>query len=271
MSVRTTRIVVLGKTGAGKSSLGNTVFGESAFQANHSGKSGTIKCQAKQKPVREREIMWIDTPGFFDTDKKEEEMKPEILRCITECAPGPHVFLILLKVEKYTKQEENLIKKILKYFTEIVFQHAIVVFTHGDQLDDGVRIEEFVSGSEALSDLVKKCGNRQEVVDNKYWKSNEGDEYRSNNVHVEELLKTIDKVVMENNEECFTSEMLQAVETEIEQEEMQIIQSSPNISEEEIKCEAKNTVFRNQLIKAAGVTTVVMLRAFLRVMTPLWH
>uniref|UniRef100_A0A7N9AQL9 Protein mono-ADP-ribosyltransferase PARP14-like n=1 Tax=Mastacembelus armatus TaxID=205130 RepID=A0A7N9AQL9_9TELE len=264
MSVRTTRIVVLGKTGAGKSSLGNTVFGESAFQANHSGKSGTIKCQAKQKPVREREIMWIDTPGFFDTDKKEEEMKPEILRCITECAPGPHAFLIVLKVEKFTEQEQAVITKICQYFSEDALKYAVVVFTHGDQLPKRINIEEFVSRNEKLSDLVKKCGGRCLVTDNKYWKNKEYN-YMSNQVQVSELLKTVDKIINANNENYYTNEMLQAVKREIQMEEETIRQSSPNMSREKIRNKATKSVFERLLIRFTGVTTGLVLGALLGV------
>uniref|UniRef100_A0A671UQ28 AIG1-type G domain-containing protein n=1 Tax=Sparus aurata TaxID=8175 RepID=A0A671UQ28_SPAAU len=213
------RIAVFGKTGAGKSSLANTIFGNDAFKIYHNLKSGTKECQSETKSVSGRSITLIDTPGFFDTDRSEEELKPEIVRCITECAPGPHAFLIVLKVEKYTKHEQEVIHKIQEYFSEEALKYATVLFTHGDQLPDGETIEKLVSENKPLDDLVKKCGGRCHVIDNKYWKDKPKNEYRSNQFQVEELLKTIDKMVMENNGGCYTNEMLQAVEQMIQQEE----------------------------------------------------
>ncbi|XP_049895749.1 GTPase IMAP family member 9-like, partial [Epinephelus moara] len=134
MAVSDRRIVILGKPGVGKSSLANTIFGEKLFKASHSLNSETRECQAETRSVNGRNITLIDTPAFFDTDKSEEELKPEIVRCITECAPGPHAFLIVLKVEKFIEQEQDVINKICQYFSEEVFKYASIVFTHGDQL-----------------------------------------------------------------------------------------------------------------------------------------
>ncbi|XP_059211380.1 GTPase IMAP family member 4-like [Centropristis striata] len=97
----TKRIVILGKTGAGKSSVANTIFGEKLFKIGDTAKSETSVCQAKTKSVNGRSISLIDTPGFFDTDRPEEELKAEIVRCITECSPGPHAVLIVLKLERF--------------------------------------------------------------------------------------------------------------------------------------------------------------------------
>ncbi|XP_005953046.1 GTPase IMAP family member 7-like, partial [Haplochromis burtoni] len=228
------RIVLLGKTGAGKSSIANTLCGEPVFEVDHTPKSGTSECQAKFMSVSGRTVLFIDTPGFIDTDRPEEDMKSEILRCITECAPGPHVFLIVLKVEKYTEQEKAVREKLNQYFSHEAFRFATIIFTHGDQLPEGMKIEEFVNESEALSDLIKKCGGRCHVIDNKYWKNNQGDEYRNNQYQVGELLKTIDGIIEANKGGYFTNEMLQQVKRDIQQEEGRIKQSSPDLTE--VRC-----------------------------------
>ncbi|XP_076738811.1 GTPase IMAP family member 7-like [Maylandia zebra] len=256
------RIVVLGKTGAGKSSFANTLCKEAVFKVDHTAKSGTKECQAKFMSVSGRIVLFIDTPGFIDTNRSEEEMKSEILKCITECAPGPHVFLIVLKVEKYTEHEKAVIDKINQYFSDEALRFTIIIFTHGDQLPEGMKIEKFVNESEGLGDLIKKCGGRCHVIDNKYWKNNQGDEYRTNQYQVAELLKTIDKIIEANKGGYFTNEMLQEVKRNIQQEEGRIKQSSPDLTEEETATKAKQSVFKNLLSKAAGVTTGALLGAF---------
>uniref|UniRef100_UPI0037E9B9DA GTPase IMAP family member 7-like n=1 Tax=Semicossyphus pulcher TaxID=241346 RepID=UPI0037E9B9DA len=263
MDESTRRIVVLGKTGAGKSSLANTIFGEAVFKTYATAKSGTTECQAETKSVNGRSILWIDTPGFFDTDRSEEEMKPEIVRCITECTPGPHVFLILLKVEKFTKHEQEVIEKLHQYFSEEALKYATILFTYGDQLPEGTKIEEFVEQSKELGNLVKKCGGRCHVIDNRHWKNNQQDEYRTNQFQVQELFKTIDKMIEANKGGCYTNEMLQAVKRDIQQEEVNNRQSSANMSPEEITHMAKTNVFAKQMFKFAGVRSGALLGAFL--------
>ncbi|KAM6894249.1 GTPase IMAP family member 7-like [Lycodopsis pacificus] len=255
------RIVILGKTGTGKSSVANTIFGEKLFRISHTANSETSECRAETKPVNGRDITLIDTPGLFDTDRSEEELKSEIVKCITEFAPGPHAFLIVFEAGRFTEQEQAVITKINQYFSEEVFKYAIVLFTHGDQLPEGQTIEDCVRDNKLVSDLVKKCGGRCHVIDNKYWKDNQQDEYRSNQFQVKELLNTIEKMIEANEGSCYTNEMLQAVEAMIRQEEEHIRQSSGNMSEKEITEKAKDRVSNRLLINLTGIATGALLGA----------
>ncbi|XP_078020830.1 GTPase IMAP family member 7-like [Epinephelus lanceolatus] len=226
----TRRVVILGKTGVGKSSLANTILGEEPFEVDDTSNSGTRECQAETRSPNGRSITLIDTPGFFNTERSEEELNHEIVRCITECTPGPHAFLVVFKVVKFTEQEQDVINKIHQYFSEEVFRYATIVFTVGEQLK-GQTIEEFVHRNKSLaisqysssavrtcglgkfrlgkftrdfrSCVIKsQCGGRCHVTDNKYCKNNQQDEYRSNKYQVEELLKTIDGITEANKGRC---------------------------------------------------------------------
>ncbi|RVE62152.1 hypothetical protein OJAV_G00154330 [Oryzias javanicus] len=250
------RIVVLGKTGAGKSSLANNIIGEKRFEVNHSADSGTSECKAESKSLNQRSITFVDTPGFFDTSRSEEDMKREIVKCITECAPGPHVFLIVLKVDKYTAQEKAVVERMTQYFSEDALKFTVVLFTHGDQLPEETTIKEFVQKSKALSHLVEKCSGRCHVVDNKYWNNSQQGDYRSNTFQIKELFNSIDKIVELNNKGYYTSDMLQAVTTKLEKEKARL-------PPEESPQKAKEALIDSIMEETSGVGLKTLLEMFL--------
>ncbi|XP_070295770.1 GTPase IMAP family member 7-like, partial [Salvelinus sp. IW2-2015] len=196
----------------------------------------------------------VDTPGLFDTDVHEEELTPELVRCIVECcAPGPNAFLIVLRVERYTVHEDQVITKIEEYLSPETLQYSTVLFIHGYQLKS-TTIEDFVKTNKKLRELVEKCGGRCHVIDNKSWNNSQQGQYRNNQYQVAELLNTIEKMVRDNGGGCYTNEVLQEVEREIEAEiESLRKESTGQMSEEEMRKQAKESVWKKLLIKLSGV------------------
>lgn len=162
------RLLVIGKTGNGKSTLGNKLLGANRFQTDRSMSPKTLEAQDSATWWNGTQVTVVDTPDPINLDgDKKPQLNEEIQRWKSLTSPNPSAILLAIRCDvRYTAEEYAVYRRIKAAWKDNSFtRHLVVAFTFGDRQDKDIK-EELKSVCPELQSVLSDASQRYIVFNN---------------------------------------------------------------------------------------------------------
>ncbi|CAJ1071091.1 GTPase IMAP family member 8-like isoform X1 [Xyrichtys novacula] len=163
-------IILLGRTGTGKSASANTILAAGTtplsscllFKSEIASLPVTTRCEAKIIGLFGVQVRVIDTPDFFHDRLQNCQAHIEV--CRRYCQPGRCVVLLVLQLGRFTKEEEEMLEKLESKLGWKIREYTTILLTHGENLKGSLK--QYIQACAPLQNIVGMCGNRHHLFSN---------------------------------------------------------------------------------------------------------
>ncbi|XP_029934291.1 GTPase IMAP family member 4-like [Myripristis murdjan] len=165
------RLILLGPSGGGRTSLADTLLGCSAPQAAAAPTGLMMESTRRTAVVDGRELTLVDTPDLLGASLGDSRRAREALRSLQLTSPGPHALLLVVRAPgssmRIDQDTAEAIQTTLELFGDGVAGHLIPVLTHADHLGPRQTLELLLDENAGhLKTALVLCGQRAELVAN---------------------------------------------------------------------------------------------------------
>ena len=143
--VPSVKILVVGKTGSGKSTLINGLLGNDVAEVGKTLKSKTRDVECYRELYKADNITFkviiCDSPGFQDNEFSDEKYM-EMLR--SKCHdPDLMLFIVSLRETRWTRDQVETINKVSDAMGKEIWQNSVLVLSFANEENDPKRKDEF--------------------------------------------------------------------------------------------------------------------------------
>ncbi|XP_063327400.1 GTPase IMAP family member 7 [Pelmatolapia mariae] len=211
------RLVVLGRSGAGKKTAICKILGLQDYQQD-TDDDAVQECSKHRGEVAGRQVVIVSSPAWYGSGCNSEERRKYISSFIASSSPGPHAFLLCVPANQPADEEAKALDVLKKLFgSSAVSRNAIILFTHTDVLDEDEQLEEYlITWRKDLMELVERCGERYHTLEAR---SGEQD----GKTAVEELLEKVEQAVMKTGGLHFSCPLYQESEERVRERQAEIV------------------------------------------------